>query len=259
MSRPQKLSVAARIKRLRSDDQTQVSFAKELGVSRSLVAKCEAGRKPTRDMYMRLGNLAARRDELSEARWFWGKGGVDSEGLQKLGAQAFDERKRDVPSDQITSIHPLLEKWNPPGTTVPFARSRIPHELHTHYVHVPDGSMSPTFRPGDVLVIDAFETDLAKLDSDSFLAVWVQQAPGTSEGLSTGLAVGWLLKQPTGKGGWHFFLRYVEERKQSLGYVGGPDRQIYLGLTAHRNGKLEGLPKGLKILGRVIAWIAAPR
>jgi len=68
---------------------TQVAFAGSLGVARSLLAECEgAGRKPSTNFNVRLGNFAAKAQRYDDALWFWTRAGIDVELLATVLDQA---------------------------------------------------------------------------------------------------------------------------------------------------------------------------
>ncbi len=139
----------------------QKEFAGKLGVARSLVSACEAGKKLSVEMCVRLGNLAASRKRYSDADWFWEKAGID--GRAMLSASYERLKSQFEPSGKFSI--PPTQKVPQGRDSLPlhFPASMISNPANTTYVRLSDVWYSPLFESGGLLVIDESETDFRRL------------------------------------------------------------------------------------------------
>lgn len=245
-SRSKKLShpeFAERVRRLRNELKlSQEKFAELLGVKQSAVSAWEQGKPaPAAENYVRLGNVAlASEDTL----WFWQQAGMNIWVFERAAEEQLKGRSM---RGELIEIRPL-EEGETENLALPV--SRIPNRLTTRYLRVPNefvaGEFLP-FRPGDILVIDRSETDLRKFDNWSLIALDVTQGKMRNENAPPGLSIGWLEKQDATIGPtpvFHFMLKVPS--------LGG----IFIG-SSTGSGLLDPIRDHL-VLGRVVAWIAAP-
>ena len=138
-------------------------FAQALGVTHPLVSQCEGGRKiPSTDLLVRLGNVAAQKELHAEAEWFWAKAGVDSGAMARTTLALLRKSEAPVTRGLMTMVPPskLVESEASKGRLVLFPTYLLPNPLASSFVLVPDDSLLPMFRRGDVIIVDESESNL---------------------------------------------------------------------------------------------------
>jgi len=244
----------------------QAELAKVLEVDQSLISAWEGGKdKPSPQMWLKLGNLAARKGLSTDALWCFEKAGAERDALPLVTREILRERVASGEQEEIRFIKPTSKIDQDAATSPPvqlqFPASMIPNPQETRYVRVSDRFLAPLFEPGDTLVIDESETDISKLegacvaiyDPGNPIEVDVTVAGGNKGVRQTasysyghkGVFAAWLLRDEK------------EEEKGEL-TVSTPSRlgtlfRDHLGITGNL------LEEGAIILGRVLAWIPGAR
>src|SRR6266700_458416 len=162
---------ALKIKRLRSA-LSQGEFAQTIGVPRSKVSECERGKPPSVQMFVLLGNEAARQGLYNEAIWFWKRAKLDTEAMLVSASRLLAKRSASTGIVQVPLMPNIAgQEKAETAAILQLDRSVVPHEEETSYLRVPDWSFVPrTLRAQDIIMIDSFETDPWKLEGSLIAA-----------------------------------------------------------------------------------------
>jgi transcriptional regulator with XRE-family HTH domain len=245
-----------KIKALReATGMNQVAFAEALGVARSLLAACESvsskSRKPSTDMLVRLGSVAAEERRYDDAKWFWEKAGMSTSALDNL----IDLRVREKAASagdfiEISALDPAIKEIVPfparllknPASTR-FLRLRTTRKVFT----IADTEFGPSTAPfsaGDTLLIDPSKTDLRSIGQGALISVRIK----ARDGINYHEYAGTLNRVFFGDGN-HYWL-------------GMKDRNVLIGYSSRRSPRETDGPVvmvGLdsRVLGCLVAWIRA--
>lgn len=264
---------AVRIKRLRGA-LSQGEFAKEVGMPQPRVSEYESGKLPSVQMRVLLGTFAAKEGKYADAVWFWKWAGIPTDALLLMASRLATKR---AVSSEIVPI-PLMpniaeqEKAETAGV-LQLDKSVVPHEEETSYLRIPDRSFVPRMlHVGDLIVIDAFETDPWKLEGSLVAAyrspelkdeklqrefeksnakeeVNERRSLGIHPYPRLGLFVGWLQTQRVGDG-VNLILAGTERERAEMQEPVALWPDYYL-----RRDPADRTPAfSLKIFGRVLSW-----
>jgi transcriptional regulator with XRE-family HTH domain len=271
---------AKRIRALRkAAGMNKEKFAEALKVARSLVSLCESGgRAPSTDMYVRLGNFASVRKLFADARWFWERAGIPPGLLLPVAIQGLKELAAPIHTGEIVRIPPMKNVFEAHAVTsdaqayIPFPASGLPNPTRTAYVRVPDDSMQPMFRRGDIVVIDESEIgvlglvgsyvaayrhtkslylqerDVKRLTDDEVIRYRELARYPYSR---LGIFAGWLRKESRSDSA-----AFVVEAPAEHGLAREPVALELPPVHGFQQARLVELPD-VAVLGRIVAWISS--
>lgn len=147
------------IRKLRdSRKETQLVFAKNLKVSLQRLSAWENGEKPPVEKLLQIAILALESKALPETKklWFWQKAGVEPTHI--FGPLwAADHAERERVANEGAILVPLKGEAAEPLLALP--STRILHPKETICLLVPDGVRGVLCESGDLVVVDASETE----------------------------------------------------------------------------------------------------
>jgi hypothetical protein len=144
----------------------QSEFAKEVGIPQSKVSECEAGKPPSVQMFVLLGNYAAKQGLFEDATWFWRRAGLDTEAMLSAASRLLAKKNAPAGIATIPLMANIVGQEKAESAPILNAdRSVIPNPEDTYYVRVPTESfVIKALRCGDFVVIDSSETNPWKLE-----------------------------------------------------------------------------------------------
>ncbi len=236
----------------------QEDFAGHLGVDQSLISAWEGGLdKPSPQMWLKLGNLAAQLGHPSATRWCWKEAGMDTGVLPQVYHEILKDISGTAEPGEFRVVNPTSKIEQDAGAPpLRFPSSMIPNPEKTCYVRISRRLLAPLLEPEGTLIIDESETAIEKLEgacvaiydpAKTNIEIDVVTA-GTGDRftrplpiLHEGVFAAWVLREENGdRLAASFPSRYGSIYRDPL-------------VTASR------LSVGAIILGRVIAWIPAAR
>lgn len=257
----------------------QERFSKELGVARSLVARCEAGEKhPSNDMCIRLGKFASRKRDYRGALWFWERAGLNLGAILPVAVHSLKELRAPIRYGDIVRIPasriPYGQETKRALRPFPVTSSIVTNPESTTYVRVTGDQLRPLFGPGDILIIDESRKDLWALEGE-----WValyrhtrrlylqdSEVKGLNDAEVTrhlaryrfdriGLMVGWLARRPRPE-----IVSLVLEAPDEKGGMTSELVAFEIEKSAAKRGRSRrvSMPE-IGTLGHVISWVSADR
>jgi transcriptional regulator with XRE-family HTH domain len=245
---------ATRIKGLRGK-LSQGEFAKRVGVPRSKISEYEGGKKPSIEMLLNLGNFAVKEKRFPDALFFFEEAGVWRGAFPPVTSEILKGRVASGGPDQIRFVKPTSKIDQDAGSSpIQFPASLVSNPEKTFYVRVSDRFFAPLFEPGDALVIDESETDVAKLEG-ACVAIYDPGNPVEVDVTVGGgdKAIRQTVSHSYGHKGVYAAWLLRDEKNEEL-TVSTPSRhgaifRDHLGISG------DLFAAGAIILGRVIAWI----
>ncbi len=254
----------------------QQGFAELLGVSQELVSAWERGRiAPPAKTLIRLGNIAPFPENL----WFFERAGLDRRTLISTASNFLEKQLsvdpgRDVVLPRMEWSAEQAESAREDPLEIRLPAGVLPHPGASYWLRVQHDVLRPVFRRGDVLVIDASETDFRNFNDGELVATHRrhQEAPLRLEEQmlslpQAALFVGWLRKRYLGSN-TAVVLEAPQLDEFGVEMEAGPHHVIAGAQILARWAGHSTVPptseteiyfnKYVRILGRVICWIRSP-
>jgi DNA-binding transcriptional regulator YiaG len=234
----------------------QAELAELLEVDQSLVSAWEGGTdRPSQKIWLKLANVAVKKGLVADALWCFEEGGVEREVFSPVTREILKEKVASGLPEEIRFIRPTSKiEQDAAASPMQFPASMISNPEETRYVRVSDRFFAPLFEPGDTLVIDESETEVAKLEGEC-VAIYRHGSPIEVDFVVAGGTKGarQTLRHSYGHKGV-FAAWLLREGKELT--VSVPSRQ-YGGTMLRDHLALTGnlFAEGAILLGRVIAWI----
>jgi DNA-binding XRE family transcriptional regulator len=173
MSSASLLSTAQRLKRLREElglNKKQIASPADvepLAVTMWEKEKEQGGSVPRAETFIKLARFAQDKGRLEDALWLWQQAGIDIKALRALAPEidkSFKQRERPAAEGENIDI-PLIDRVESgkDRTDLAFPASLIGVRAEIKYARLSHGGMEPTFRRGDIFIIDESEKDAWKL------------------------------------------------------------------------------------------------
>ncbi len=174
---------ADRLRQIRQNHGwSQKALAALLGVRQPLVSSWERGYGPSPKMYLKLSKLVL---DYESQQWLLNKAGADLQTIEGVADGISKRRNRPALPGEVTRVPPFekievspdspiqiashfnaiwqgIEEAN--GAELIVSRANLPQTNRLRYLTMRDDFMSPQFRRGDILIVDASETDPWKLE-----------------------------------------------------------------------------------------------
>lgn len=179
----------------------QAKVAEKIDVAPSLVSLVAKGhRKPSTDLLLRLGNVAAEKELYEYAVWFWQKAGVRVQSVVPAALKLLKDLDAPIAQGEFTSVPPctLIDHPARHGRRLRVESALLPeNSLSCSYLAISDDSLLPMFKRGDLVIVDEWQRDLWKMGSEHAALVHVgalarEGERGIKRVRVKGLRVGWL-------------------------------------------------------------------
>jgi transcriptional regulator with XRE-family HTH domain len=264
---PQRIADGLEIRRIRLENGwSQRNLASRLKVHQPLISAWEKGNVPSPRMYARLISLPLL---YKEQLWAARKAGWDPQTVEALAHAYLKTRGAPVPQSDVVRIPPMPEV-EPEGPDLLISKEEVPDTPLVFYVRLRDETdlMRPLFSSGDILIIDTSEKDLREIEDGELVAttsvryefpVPVKGAVESGGQRKLIVLAGWLKKYDTPFGNFADMKEFQgaewESRpdvKSCMLQLAGSQKAMYIGVSGPE-------PDAPGLLGRIVAWIKAPR